>query len=312
MLATSPILNEVCMSNLILHQYAMSPFSMKVIKVLAHKGVAWAAVDQPMIAPKPDLTPLTGGYRRIPVLQMGAHIYCDTKLIISQIERTHTDTPLTPAPLQGVADMIADWADHRMFSHAAMPTVFEMMDSLPPEFLTDRAAMQPSGLGAGLSPEHNAGQLVQDCLFIERQLGATPFLLGDAFTLADAAAFHVLNFACNAPKLGAMIKQHAKLEDWRQRIIAMGEGVRSNMSAADALAIARDAQPDETPPANAIDDATLPVGGTVSIKPDDYGQEVTAGEIVWVTADEIAVKRTDDAVGSVMVHYPRVGYAIST
>ena len=37
--------------------------------------------------PKPDLMPLTGGYRKTPVLQIGADIYCDTQLIMLEIEK---------------------------------------------------------------------------------------------------------------------------------------------------------------------------------------------------------------------------------
>ena len=300
------------MSELILHQYAASPFSHKVIKILAHKGLSWHAVEQPVIAPKPDLTPLTGGYRKIPVLQIGAHIYCDTLLIIRELEKRFPETPLTPPHLAHAAEMIADWADHRVFSNAAMPTVFEMAEFLPPEFLQDRAAMQnPATLGAGPSPEHARAQFVQDCLIMERQLAETPFMLGDSFTLADAAAYHIVNFAANGPTLAAEIAKLPKLSAWRQRIIDMGEGARSEMEPQAALDIARAAEPDMSPPAEAVNVPDLPVGAFVSIKPDDYGQEVTQGEIVWVTDDEIAVKREDAAVGTVMVHYPRLGYVIT-
>jgi glutathione S-transferase len=299
------------MTDLILHQYTMSPFSIKVIKILAHKGLAWHGVAQPMIAPKPDLTPLTGGYRRIPVLQVGAHIYCDTTLILRHIERLHPSPPCTPAAQQGAADIIADWADHRMFSHAAMPTVFEALEALPPKFLEDRAAMQPANAGGGLPVEHSIAQFQQDCLLLERQLAATPFLLGDGFTLADAAAFHVVNFTGAAPSMAKITSSLPKLSAWLQRIHDMGEGERSDISPEQALEIARAASPGETPPVDAIADATLPIGAKVRIQPDDYGQEVTLGEIVWTTTDELAVKRHDEAVGEVMVHYPRAGYLIT-
>ncbi len=36
------------------------------------KGLAWKSVIIPRILPKPDLMPLTGGYRKTPVLQIGA------------------------------------------------------------------------------------------------------------------------------------------------------------------------------------------------------------------------------------------------
>ena len=60
--------------------------------------------------------------------------------------------------------------------------------------------------------------------------------------------------------------------------------------------------------ATRIEDEALPVGKMIAIKPNDYGQEETVGEIVWVTAEALAVKRIDEQVGDVLVHYPRLGY----
>src|SRR5882724_2226927 len=103
------------MAELILHQYAMSPFSEKVRKVFAVKSLAWRAVDQPMWNPKPQLVPLTGGYRRIPVLQIGADVYCDTARIIREIEARHPAPTVFPADMRGVADVVAWFADQQLF-----------------------------------------------------------------------------------------------------------------------------------------------------------------------------------------------------
>ena len=297
------------MADVILHHYEMSPFSKKVISIFAHKNIAWHAVDQPITAPKPDLTPLTGGYRKIPVMQIGAHIYCDTKLIIRELERRFSDTPLTPTELLGAAELIADWADHRLFANAAGPSIFEITELVPPDFLSDRAAMQrPEVMAAALPIKHVKAQFVLDLAMINRQLSGSAFMLGERFTLADAAVFHVLNFAGNAPSLAAEIAKHATIEKWLKRINDMGEGQRNDMAASEALDIARNASPDYTPPADAIADEALPVGQMIAIKPDDYGQEETVGEIVWATREMLAVKRADTQVGEVLVHYPRLGY----
>ncbi|HVM96167.1 MAG TPA: glutathione S-transferase N-terminal domain-containing protein, partial [Candidatus Acidoferrales bacterium] len=85
------------MSDLILHHYDTSPFSEKIKKILAYKNLSWRAVEQPTIMPKPHLLPLTGGYRRIPVLQIGADIYCDTQLIARVIERVQPQPSIFPA-----------------------------------------------------------------------------------------------------------------------------------------------------------------------------------------------------------------------
>ncbi len=49
--------------------------------MLGLKGLAWRSVEIPVVMPKPGLTALTGGYRKTPVLQIGADIYCDTRLM---------------------------------------------------------------------------------------------------------------------------------------------------------------------------------------------------------------------------------------
>ena len=75
------------MTDIILHHYDTSPYAEKVRTGLGLKGLAWASVELPVIMPKPNLTALTGGYRKTPVLQIGADIYCDSQLIMRELER---------------------------------------------------------------------------------------------------------------------------------------------------------------------------------------------------------------------------------
>ena len=46
---------------IILHHYPSSPFSEKIRVAFGIKKLAWRSVEQPVIMPKPDLIPLTGG-----------------------------------------------------------------------------------------------------------------------------------------------------------------------------------------------------------------------------------------------------------
>ena len=73
-------------TELILHHYPSSPFAEKVRLVLGFKQLPWKSVIIPSVMPKPDVVALTGGYRRTPVLQIGADIYCDTSLICEVLE----------------------------------------------------------------------------------------------------------------------------------------------------------------------------------------------------------------------------------
>ncbi|CAH1757182.1 4972_t:CDS:2 [Entrophospora sp. SA101] len=72
---------------IILHHYEGSPYSQKIVWALTIKHLKWISVNVPIIMPRPLLQPLTHGYRRIPVLQIGSDIFVDTLLIIEELER---------------------------------------------------------------------------------------------------------------------------------------------------------------------------------------------------------------------------------
>ena len=106
------------MTDFILHHYDLSPFAEKVRIGLGLKQAAWKSVDIPIIMPKPDLMPLTGGYRKTPVMQVGADIYCDTQLIMLELERRLPSPPFLPKGREGEARAITMWIDRNMFAPA--------------------------------------------------------------------------------------------------------------------------------------------------------------------------------------------------
>src|ERR1700749_3238811 len=126
------------MINIILHHYDTSPYSEKVRLGFGLKGLAWASVELPQIMPKPNLTALTGGYRKTPVLQIGADIYCDSQLIMRELERRYPTPSSYPAG-RGAADALAWWAEKTMFSPAVSIAFAKRPDALPEGFLEDRA-----------------------------------------------------------------------------------------------------------------------------------------------------------------------------
>ena len=125
--------------NPILHHYAFSTFSEKVRAALGLKGLAWRSVDIPGLPPRPLLSPLTGGYRRAPVLQVGADIYCDTNLILPALDRLYPHTPsLYPKGSEGVAQGLGFAWERQMWIPSIRVPVPFTADPLPPPFPTDR------------------------------------------------------------------------------------------------------------------------------------------------------------------------------
>jgi glutathione S-transferase len=299
-------------SEIILHHYALSPFSEKIRRILAYKKLAWRAVDQPLMAPKPDLAPLTGGYRRIPVLQIDADIYCDTALIVGVIERHRPAPAVLPSSQVGLIRIVEDWADHRLFLEQVVPPVLlDLLPALPPGFLDDRAAMSRGFTREHVeaSAPHALNQLMQSLDRMEAQLMHQPFLLGAAFTVADAACFHPVWFMRNSPRVYAALNTRPALADWVARIEAFGPGSVTGLAAGAALDIARATAPVDIA-GGCMPDTELRAGRTVTIKADDYGTEETTGRLVRLTASEVVVMRDDPRVGTVAVHYPRAGYRL--
>ena len=181
------------MNDLILHHYAGSPFSEKVRLVLGYKKLAWKSVTVPVILPKPDVVALTGGYRRTPVLQVGADIYCDTALMCRVIDRIAPTPPLYPAAAGGAQHMLAQWADTALF-WTAIPYTMQpagaqhIFGGAPPEvlkaFAVDRAAMT-AGMRRPTTADATA-QLKTYLAWLERQLDdGRKFLCGDVACIAD-------------------------------------------------------------------------------------------------------------------------------
>ncbi len=124
------------MHELILHHYPTSPFAEKARLMLGFKQLSWRSVMIPPVMPKPDLTALTGGYRRTPVLQVGADIYCDTALIARRLEAEKATPALFPEGQEFTAATLAQWADSVLFLNA-VSLVFQ------PESMALRFAQVP-------------------------------------------------------------------------------------------------------------------------------------------------------------------------
>ena len=55
----------------------------------------------------------------------------------------------------------------------------------------------------------------------------------------------------------------------------------------------------------------LAAGDSVSVTPADYGKVPVTGTLVTLDIEEVAVQREDPQVGTVVTHFPRLGYRIT-
>ncbi|MEH3038421.1 MAG: glutathione S-transferase family protein [Sphingomonas adhaesiva] len=298
--------------DILLHQYDTSPFSEKVRVCLGIKGLVWRAVDQPVIMPKPDLIALTGGYRRIPVMQIGADIYCDSVLIVRELERRYPTPTLFPTGTAGMDHAAAQWTDRGMFQAAVTVIFAGLGDAVDAEFIKDREAMSgqpfdPAAMRAAVP--HMAAQLRAYAALIDEQLAdGRAYLSGDRPGLIDANAYYNLWFVrASYPPAASAFGDLAHLAAWMERVAAIGHGDRSSATRPEAIAAARAASPQP----GEIDDRDAALAGrNVVIAATDYGRDPVSGVLIGSSPHHVAIRRESDEAGTVAIHLPRIGYAI--
>ncbi len=282
--------------------------------MLGLKGLAWRSVEIPIVMPKPDLTVLTGGYRKTPVLQIGADVYCDTRLIALELERRYPRPTLFPEGSEGLALAIAAWSDRAFFEPGAGLSMATNRQGLPQAVIDDRKAffnfMDFDRLEADIP--HLATQLRAHAELVDRQLADDrPFLLGAQPSLADIHAYFPLWMTrANVASAPALLAPFARLAPWEARVRELGHGTRTSATAAEAHAAARHSLPARAGGVEADDPLGLAAGEPVVVTPDDYGRVPVRGALVTLTRREVALRRHDPAVGTVVVHFPRAGYRV--
>jgi glutathione S-transferase len=299
------------MADIILHHYPLSPYAEKARTALGIKRAAWRSVIIPVIMPKPDLMPLTGGYRKTPVMQIGADIYCDTQLILRELERRIPSPSLYPAGTRGLADGIAWWAERSLFNVAVGVTFAKTGGQLPPGFREDRTQFSGRDLNVerirAAEPRLLADYRAQLQWLEENLSGGRKFLLCDAPSVADCALYLMVWFARRPrPELFAPFPH---IDAWAERMKAIGHGTPTETDGKEALAIAKAATPT---PVKAVHDGSGPaLGARVTVAADDSGRDPVAGELLALAQDEIVISRADPAVGAIHQHFPRVGFVLA-
>jgi glutathione S-transferase len=302
------------MKQIILHHYPTSPFAEKIRLILGFKGLRWSSVIIPNVMPKPDVIALTGGYRKTPIMQIGADIYCDTALIADVIEEQAPQPTLYPGGSAGASRILAQWADSTLFwtmiPYALQPAgVAHMFSGVPPEalktFNDDRAVFR-ANMPRMRAAEAGAGFV----LYLDRlsdALGKQAFFCGAAASIADFSVYHNVWFVMRAGPMAKIFDAYPALNAWRLRMEAFGHGTMDKLDSASAITIAHDAQAAASAGLLA-DTHGVGIGERVVVAATDTGVDPIEGALHGATKDRISIAREDARAGQVVVHFPRLGF----
>jgi len=307
--------------SIILHHYDRSPYSEKMRLALRLKNLAWSSVEIPSIMPKPDLTCLTGGYRRTPVMQIGADIFCDTAIMLSELERRFQIPSLNLPGHEGVAKMIGAWTDGKWFQTSVGVIFGAIGDQVPQAFLDDRTKM--SGRPFNTAEMKAAAPVLRDqwraqLLWIEERLsggegaGIGHWMIGTKPGMADVHAFMNPWFVEQSVPdfLAECFQDTPRAQSWYERMKAVQGPVPEAISADEAIDIARAAAPRLKPASTANDLRDFEPGDHVAIAPDDYAKDWVEGELVVANGERVIIARQDERAENLHLHFPRVGYIL--
>ena len=301
------------MQDLILYHYAMSPFSEKVRAMLGYAGLPWQSVIVKEMPPRPALSILAGGYRKVPVAQNGADIFCDSRAIADEIVRLSGRTELSLAGQpQTVIDFVRTTDLEVFLACVIAASDGRLLKKLVREtslfhafrFLKDRISMGRKSRVKALRGPQAKEKVISHISNMESMLSEN-FLFGSTPCIADFSAYHGLWFVCDLAGK-PWLRDFPKVSAWMKRMKEFGHGDFRELSVDQALDIARDAMPRSIKAA--CEDPLA--GKDVEIAPDDYGREPVTGKLVYADDQGLVLGRSHKRVGQVHVHFPRQGFAV--
>ena len=302
------------MTDFILHHYPPSPVSEKVRAAFGLKGLAWRSCEENRLPDRPELFAMTGGYRRIPVLQIGADIYCDTQVILAEIDARAPEPSLFPDGFRGLPIAFSRWTDGELF-HATLRVAFApQAANLPPALVADRSRLY-MGPGGDLAEElkdlpHTLSQARAGFGWLDDRLaGGAAFLLGDKPSYADVQAWWQYWFVrARYEPAEAFFAEFTHLNAWAGRMEALGHGESTDITPA----IANASDPTTPQATDPRDPQGLAPGRRVQVGPlTDSGETAVEGVVHAVSRERIALAFENDLCGSVVTHFPRVGYRVT-
>ncbi|RKO86034.1 hypothetical protein BDK51DRAFT_29219, partial [Blyttiomyces helicus] len=275
---------------------------------------------------RPETLALTGGYRRIPVMQIGSDIYADTALILDELDRRFPERSLIPVidsrRQPGVDFALRLWTDRVFFP--LLPWT-----QLPRALHADREKM--SNRKIPLDPSHPSYTLSraaarESLAQIEAHLAhAEPtgwILPGPNPTSADVHLAMNVWFLLFVAGQSWVRSEFPRVVAWVTRLherAGMEFGAATGgieMGAEDAVEVAMVGEScvrtgEAHGEVMGAGTGGVRVGDVVDVAPSDYGRDATRGTVVRIDADRVVVRRRDDHVGvTTTVHFPRSGYVV--
>ena len=299
----------------VLYHYPASPYAEKVRLLFALSQTRWSSVLVDPQPPRPVLQALVGGYRRIPVLQIGADVFCDSRICAKVIATESSSPELSEDVMSRIAADLAREAEGRVFfasvgaakTHRALWMLFTMGGLRGIRlFLQDRQRMMRGARVDAPRGRRALEVLLDFCGRLDTCLQSRPFLAGDAPGYADACCYHPLWMW---RRLGgeSTLRQFSHVRRWCSALDQVARPSPEQLTADQALDRALNQAPRPLPDSGQASDL---LHRKVRVSPSDYAFDATEGELVYIDDQVIIIARDTARTGIVHIHFPVAGYAL--
>ena len=299
----------------ILYHYPMSPFSEKLRLLLGLLNLKWGSVDVSAQPPRPGLDELVVGYRRIPVLQIGADIFCDTRIAY--------DALMALAPRNQMCGPNTVTAESALIDFAEGPVFFSAISNVNRwrglsflrsrlgiggmmTFLADRYRMMGDAKVQMPSKVEAQKILLEYLGTLARLLDERPYLDGPNVGYTDLSCYHPLWMTRSLDPM-AMKRWPETVRDWFNRVGGQGHGEHRHITQKEIEKIINESTPKPLP---RMVDSDFAYGQIVTVAPNDYACEAVRGLLLCASEKSIVVLNTLASGREVHLHFPVKGFSI--
>ena len=305
------------MSDIILHHYALSPFSEKIRSMFGYTNMSWLSVNVREWPPRDLLTPLASSYRKIPVAQIGADIFCDTKTITPEISRLSSKPELSIEECSSEVSAYLQEVELEVFiAMIRCSTSFKLQRKVMQQMsfidllrlLWDRFKLSRD-MAVDVGTREDARMLVETHLTsLESRLCKSDYLFGSSVNIADFATYHSLWFMYEQGEK-PFVKNFPRVVEWFEKIKGFGIGHPDNITAKDALNIAKNSEPRSIPNEHKEDHL---IGRRVRVTPTDYSRLPVIGQLVGSTMHSWILARNTPEADILHLHFPKQGFELQS
>jgi len=294
---------------MILHHYPLSPYSEKIRAMSAYTELEWSSCLTSEAPPRGKLNLLSGGYSRIPIVQWGSDIYCDSNLIADEISRLTKKPSLANLKLKKDDLSQRQWLEsklffaciNRSFSFALLRRIAKdkgVINLL--KFLKDRISMGAKASISTGSPKSAPRYIKQGITDIEKSLGENEFIGGTEPNILDFSAYHCFWFLQIVGEKNDL-QSHPIINAWFTRMLKFKTLPNKEVSIEEALSVAKSTKPKKLIKKYLGDHR---IGSQVVITPNDYRQIPVTGILVGADDQRWIIQRESEATGALHLHFP--------